>query len=240
LSPPKTHLYNFKRKNFIAVESYVKDFKAVEVLLLESRVQMVVDGMTGVGKTTLVDILAKELDLVPFNEVFEDSNRLLHKFFYDRERWCFPMQVNFLNHRFKQFKAASLLNSAIMDRSIYSDHIFACMYREIGYMAPEEYNVYQSLLYNMLEHLTPPKLVIYLRVGAREAIRRIKKRGRPDELTVEDSYWKKLHGFYEKHYSDYRLTNLLLLEVDGYDFVKFKNHRKIIVDEVLKKWKELA
>jgi len=125
--------------------------------LLENRVQMVVDGMTGVGKTTLVDILARELDLTPFKEIFEDENNLLHKFFYDRERWCFPMQVNFLNHRFKQYKDATLLNSAVMDRSIYSDPVFAGMYREIGYLSPEEYNVYQSLLGNMLEHLTLPK-----------------------------------------------------------------------------------
>lgn len=195
--------------------------------------------MTGVGKTTLVNILAKELDLKPFNEIFEDENKLLHKFFYDRERWCFPMQVNFLNHRFKQYKIASSLNSAVMDRSIYSDNIFADMYKEIGYLTPEEYNVYQSLLGNMLEHLTPPQLVIYLRVSAREAIRRIRKRGRSDELDVEDSYWKKLHAFYERKYTNYQLTSLLKIEVDDLDFVKFKNHRTIIVDEVAKKWEEI-
>jgi len=207
--------------------------------VLDNRVQIVVDGMTGVGKTTLVNILAKELDLKPFNEIFEDENKLLHKFFYDRERWCFPMQVNFLNHRFKQYKIASLLNSAVMDRSIYSDSIFANMYKEIGYLTPEEYNVYQSLLSNMLEHLTPPQLIVYLRVSVREAIRRIRKRGRPDELEVEDSYWKRLHSFYEKQYSNYKLTHLLLIEVDDLDFVKFKNHRAIIIDEVSKKWNEL-
>lgn len=206
---------------------------------MENRVQMVVDGMTGVGKSSLVDILSGELDLEPFNEIFEDENNLLHKFFHDRKRWCFPMQVNFLNHRFKQFKDASALNSAIMDRSIYSDSIFASMYKELGYLSREEYNVYQSLLGNMLEHLNPPKMIVYLKVSSKEAIRRIRKRGRPDELEVEDSYWKKLHGFYEKHYSGFRLTSVLSIDVDDLDFVKFKNHRRIVVDEVLKKWKAI-
>lgn len=206
---------------------------------MENRVQIVVDGMTGVGKTTLVNILAEELDLKDFIEIFEDENSLLHKFFYERERWCFAMQVNFLTHRFKQYKTASLLNSAVMDRSIYSDSIFADMYREIGYLAPEEYNVYRSLLGSLLEHLTPPQLIVYLRVSAREAIWRIRKRGRPDELEVEDNYWKKLHGFYEKHYAGFNLTNLLVIDVDDLDFVKYKKHRKIIVDEVIKKWQEV-
>lgn len=206
---------------------------------MENRVQLVVDGMTGVGKTTLVDILAGELDLKAFNEIFEDENNLLHKFFYDRERWCFPMQVNFLNHRFKQYKDASRLNSAVMDRSIYSDQVFAGMYRETGYLSPEEYNVYRSLLGNMLESLTPPRLIVYLRVSDREAIRRIRKRGRADELEVEDGYWKKLHGFYEKHYANFTTADLLVLEADGLDFVKFKNHRKHIVEAVAQKWAEV-
>jgi len=206
---------------------------------MENGVRLVVDGMTGVGKSTLVEILSGELDLEPFNEIFEDDNNLLHKFFHDRKRWCFPMQINFLNHRFKQFKEASLLNSSIMDRSIYSDSIFANMYKDLGYLSREEFNVYQSLLNNMLEHLTPPKMIVYLKVSAREAIRRIRKRGRPDELEVEDSYWKKLHGFYEKHYSDFILTNVLYIEVDELDFVKFKNHRRIVVDEVLRKWEDI-
>ena len=206
---------------------------------MKNRVQIVVDGMTGVGKTTLVNILANELDLKPFTEIFEDENQLLHKFFHDRERWCFPMQVNFLNHRFKQYKTASLLNSAVMDRSIYSDHIFAEMYQEIGYLTREEYHVYQNLLGNMLEHLTPPQLIVYLRVSSQEAIRRIRKRGRHDELEVEDSYWKKLYSCYEKQYTHYTQTELLVIEANDLDFVKFKNHRSQIVDDVYAKWEAL-
>ncbi|MCL6479575.1 MAG: deoxynucleoside kinase [Peptococcaceae bacterium] len=202
------------------------------------RVQIVIDGMTGVGKTTLVEILAKELDLIPFNEIFEDENNLLHKFFHNRKRWAFPMQINFLNHRFRQYKKASLLNSAIMDRSIYSDKIFALMYREVGYFDPEEYNVYYDLLQNMLEHLSPPLLIVYLRVSAKEAIRRIRKRGRPDELEVEDSYWRKLCSFYDEAYENYE-GNLLIIDVDHLDFVKFKHHRAQIVDEIKEKWRTL-
>ena len=53
------------------------------------------DGVTGVGKTSLVKIISEEFNLEPFNEMFDDENRLLHKFFYDRPKWAFPMQTNF-------------------------------------------------------------------------------------------------------------------------------------------------
>lgn len=203
-----------------------------------SKSPIVIDGMTGVGKTTLVKILAEEYDLVPFNEIFEDENKLLHKFFYNREKWAFPMQISFLNHRFKQYKQASLFPS-IMDRSIYSDNIFALMYKELGYFSKEEYNVYYDLLQNMLGHLNSPMLIVYLRVSLKEAIRRIKTRGRPDELEVEDNYWRKLCSFYNETYKNYK-GKLLIIDVDDLDFVKFKHHRIQIVNAIGEKLQELG
>lgn len=204
-----------------------------------NKVQMVIDGMTGVGKTTLVEMLAEEFDLMPFNEIFEDEHQLLHKFFHEREKWAFPMQVNFLNHRFKQYKQACLLNCAVMDRSIYSDNIFAMMYQKLGYFTPEEYAVYSDLLQNLLEHISPPALIVYLKVSANEAIRRIRKRGRPDELDVEDGYWRKLCALYDDTYRHYK-GDLLVIDVDQLDFVRFKDHRTHVVGLIREAWQSLS
>lgn len=40
-------------------------------------VEVVVDGVTGVGKSSLVRIISEEFGLKPFSEMFEDENRLL-------------------------------------------------------------------------------------------------------------------------------------------------------------------
>ncbi|MEQ8176320.1 MAG: deoxynucleoside kinase [Syntrophomonadaceae bacterium] len=184
------------------------------------RVEIVVDGVTGVGKSSLVKIICEEYGLVPFSEMFEDENRLLHKFFNDREKWAFPMQTNFLTNRFKQYCHAMKTGHAVMDRSIYSDRIFARMYLEYEYLKPEEYAVYNNLLEAMLEHVVPPKLLIYLKVGTDEAIRRIHRRGRPDEVEVERGYWDNLNRFYESNYRDYDLgTEVLTIPVDALDYV---------------------
>ena len=204
----------------------------------QAKVQMVVDGVTGVGKSSLVEVLADELGLVPFPEIFEDKNQLLHKFFFDREKWAFPMQINFLNNRFRQFKEATQLNNAIMDRSIFNDRIFARMYKELGYITPEEFDVYENLLGNMLDHVEPPQIVIYLKVSPKEAIRRIQKRGRPDELEVENEYWQRLHRFYEENYSDYKASELLVIDCDGLDFVNIDADRMRVVELIKEKWLE--
>ena len=200
----------------------------------DNRVEIVVDGVTGVGKSSLVKIICEELNYKPFSEMFEDENRLLHKFFYDREKWAFPMQTNFLTNRFKQYQQAMKVGHAVMDRSIYSDRIFARMYLEHGYLIPEEYAVYNNLLNTLLEHVDPPKLLIYLKVSTDEAIRRIHKRGRPDEVEVEREYWELLNKFYEENYKNFNMAKILVLKVDKLDYVHISEDREYIMSEIRK------
>lgn len=192
------------------------------------------DGVTGVGKSSLVNIISEELGLMPFSEMFEDENQLLHKFFYDREKWAFTMQANFLTNRFKQYLQAMRVGRAVMDRSIYSDPIFARMYLQQGYLTPEEYAVYHNLLTAMLEQVAPPKLIVYLRVDTDEAVRRIHRRGREDEMAVEREYWNLLNEYYEHNYADYRQGKVLTLEVAKLDFVHRPADREFVVNEIKK------
>lgn len=198
---------------------------------------MVVDGMTGVGKTSLLDVLVKELNLTPYIEIFRDENDLLGKYYTEGCRWCFPMQLSFLNNRYSQYKDACRLGNAIMDRSVYSDPIFAGMYYKTGDMEPEEYFVYKSIFRNLVESLEPPGLVIYLNVSAEEAIRRIKMRGREDELKMPLSYWRNLHDVYTEYYRNYKLSPLLKIDVDDMDFVNNSGDRAAIV-KMVKEWLE--
>lgn len=182
-------------------------------------VSLVIDGMTGVGKSSLLNIIVKEFELVPYEEIFRDENDLLGKFFTEGNRWCFPMQVSFMNNRYLQYKEACRLKNAVMDRSLYSDPIFASLYNKTGAMEPEEYFVYKSLFRSLVESLNPPELVVFLEVSAEEAIRRIIKRGREDELKVPESYWRNLHQVYTEYYDNYRLSPLLRIDVNEMDFV---------------------
>lgn len=198
-------------------------------------VSMVIDGMTGVGKTSLLNILVEELKLKPYHEIFRDKNDLLGKFYNEGSRWCFPMQISFLNNRFSQYREACDLGEAVMDRSIYSDPIFAELYYQTGSMEAEEYWVYKSLFNNLVESLDPPRLVVYLDVSAEEAIRRIKLRAREDELKVPDSYWRKLHEVYTDYYDNYRLSPLLRVDVNGLDFVNNESHRREVL-QIVREW----
>lgn len=199
---------------------------------------IVVDGVVGVGKSTLMNILVEQ-GYVPFREPVDD-NPILDKFYYDRKRYSFPLQVFFLNKRFKQIKEASKIKNSILDRSIYGDVIFAKMLCDNGEMEKEEFNLYRELLENMLEHLEAPKLMIYLEASVDEAIRRIQKRGRDYEQIVERDYWQHLNNEYSEYFKHYNKSPILKINVDNLDFENNMEDREKVLSLINEKLKECS
>ncbi|MGL6120542.1 MAG: deoxynucleoside kinase, partial [Fusobacteriaceae bacterium] len=139
---------------------YYKDFfEKLKIGGIKMRTVICIDGVVGVGKSTVGDLLAQELNTRLFVEPVID-NPLLDKFYYDRKQYAFPLQVFFLNKRFEMIKDAEKFESCIMDRSIYGDVIFARMLMEDGDMSSDEFKIYEELLTHMLEHIELPKLMI--------------------------------------------------------------------------------
>ena len=189
---------------------------------------IIVDGPVGVGKTSLMDVLIEEFGLTPFIEPVSD-NPLLDRFYHNRKRYSFPLQIFFLNKRFGMLKEAARCDNAIMDRSIYGDVIFARLLNRGGDMEDEEYALYKELLANMLEHVKPPKLMIYLETSVDSVIKKIIKRGRDYEQIVEREYWENLNNEYQDYFRHYNISPLLKINVEDLDFVNNKRDRECVI-----------
>ena len=212
------------------MSSYYKDFfDRLQIQEETMKGIICVDGVVGVGKSTLGKILSDRYNLFFFEEPVV-NNPILDKFYYDKKRYSFPLQVFFLNKRFKMMKEAAELTNCIMDRSIYGDVIFSRMRMEDGDMTIEEFNVYEELLFNMLEHIKKPKLMIYLESSVNHAISQIEKRGRDYELIVPHSYWESLNAHYRNYFDNYNLSDILKINVDGLDFFNNENDRNYILN----------
>lgn len=199
---------------------------------------VIIDGVVGCGKSSMVEILKEELGYQPYYEPV-DNNPILNKFYYDRTRWSFPLQVFFLNKRFAMVKDAERIPNSIMDRSIYGDIIFAKMLAQSGEMSEEEYSLYKELAGNMFEHLKRPKLMVYLQNSVDEVINKIAKRGRDFEQIVERGYWENLNREYAEYFSEYNLSPILTINIDGLDFVGNKTDREYVVGLIKDKLKEV-
>lgn len=193
---------------------------------------IVIDGVVGVGKSTLMEILEKN-GYIAFKEPVT-KNPILDKFYYDRERYSFPLQIYFLNERFKQIKKASQYPNSVLDRSIYGDVIFAKMLRDNGEMSEVEFQIYLDLFGNMMEHLKAPKLLVYLEISTDEAIKRIKKRGREYEQVVEREYWERLNQNYRDYFEQYSFSPVLKINVDQIDFENNLEDREYVLNLIEK------
>lgn len=177
-------------------------------------------GNIGTGKTTLTHLLSKRFGWAPHFEAVVD-NPYLADFYKDMARWSFPLQIFFLNNRFRAHQEITQrTESAIQDRSIYEDaNIFARNLHEAGQMEERDFRNYLELYEVMCQYLTPPDLVIYLRKSLPKLKERIAKRGRDFEKNIPDQYLLDLNRFYDDWMGGYTLGKKLIIDSDGLDFI---------------------
>ncbi|MBN2796107.1 MAG: deoxynucleoside kinase [Clostridia bacterium] len=183
---------------------------------------IVIDGIIGAGKTTVGQIISEAYH-IPFYEELKSktennlAQRMLDQFYHDQNRWSAIIQVMFLNERFKDLKAVEHLKTqALFDRSIYGDEVFARTINDRGQMSDDEFDIYLSLLKNMLEHIHPPELLIYLDVSVDKALSRIKKRSRSTEAsTIPRDYMVDLKKHYEAWFNAFDLCPKVRLNLEG-------------------------
>ncbi len=193
-------------------------------------------GNIGTGKTTLTKLLADHYGWKSHFEVVAD-NPYLKDFYADMSRWSFPLQVFFLNHRFKVHRNVSQQSaSAIQDRSIYEDcHIFARNLFESGRMEKRDYFNYLDLYQQMVQLLDPPDLMIYLRKSVPKLQSQIARRNRDFEQQIPEEYLTCLNRYYDEWIGSYDLGKLLVIDSNDLDFVARPEDFDFIAKQILEK-----
>ena len=184
------------------------------------KIFIAVAGNIGTGKTTLTGLLSKKYGFEPHYEVVVD-NPYLADFYDNMARWSFPIQIFFLNTRFKAHQIINQSsNSSIQDRSIYEDaNIFARNLFESGLMEKRDYHNYLDLYNEMCKHLTPPDLLIYLRKSLPKLKSNIARRGRDYEANISDTYLANLNRYYDEWIEQHHQGKVLVVDSDNYDFL---------------------
>lgn len=221
-------------------------------------------GIIGSGKSSLTEILAKELGTKAYYEPVKD-NPVLPIFYKGNEiaakkraegdkeatnPYAYLLQTFFLNRRFAMIKKAMQDDNNILDRSIYEDEIFMRMNTEMGNATQVEYDIYKSLLHNMMEelplasHKKSPDLMITIKVSYETMIKRIEKRGRDYELIEKDpslvDYYQRLLKHYDIWMKEYDASPLLIIDGDKYDFMESKEDRVQVLETVENKLLKLG
>ncbi|CAL6000954.1 Deoxynucleoside_kinase / Deoxynucleoside kinase family protein [Hexamita inflata] len=161
-----------------------------------------ISGLIGAGKSTLATSIGKLLGIPCYYEPVE-TNVYLEDFYTDMKKYGFAMQVYLFNKRFFQHQTIIWSGkSAIQDRSIYEDAIFAKVLMKQGNMTERDYQTYLDLFRNMSNFMRHPNLLVHLDVTPEEALDRINKRSRGCESGIPIEYLRELYKEYNQFIED--------------------------------------
>ena len=176
---------------------------------------LAVDGPIGVGKTTLVEMLARRFEGV---KILEDAeNPFLGDFYQDRPGAAFQTELYFLLSRYKQQQ--DIAQRELFDRVLVSDYTF-WKNRIFAYLnlSDDELLLFDKL-YTLLEPQVPnPDLAIYLVADLRSCMERIERRQRSFEKNMSEEYMSELLDAYNHYYHYYSRSPLLVVNTENLNF----------------------
>jgi deoxyguanosine kinase len=191
---------------------------------------IVIEGVIGVGKTTLTRLLARPFNAQVLLEVVE-ANPFLGDFYGDRARYAFQTQTFFTLSRFKQQTAE--VAPQIGRGNLVSDYLFAK--NEIfarQNLSSDELDLFFQLYNTLAERVPKPDLVVYLQADVETLMARIALRDRPFERDMDQQYIADLHAAYEAFFAAYAETPLLTIATDALNIVRDPQARGQVVGQI--------
>ncbi|MDR1760216.1 MAG: deoxynucleoside kinase [Fibrobacter sp.] len=192
---------------------------------------LAVEGVIGVGKTSLAKELAKRLNVTLIEEQFNE-NPFLEKFYEMPEAYAFQTQLFFLLSRHRQFQDTFVQNDlfrnlVISDYTFDKDRIFA-----FQNLSESELGMYETVSEALSKNAPVPDLIVYLQASVPTLLKRIQKRGRSMERTIEPRYLRELTERYNHHFFHYRESPVLIINTDHIDFVHNEGHLQQVLNAI--------
>ena len=189
-----------------------------------------IEGPIGVGKTSLAELLSKELGARLVLEDFED-NPFLPDFYNDPDRFGFQTQLFFLLQRYRQQQDLRQVDMfqklLITDYMFVKDRLFASLNLD-----DKEMHLYDTVASLLERNIIRPDLVIYLQADTDVLMKNIAKRGRNMERNVTWEYIDALNQVYTEYFFRYQDTPLVIINTDNIDFVENEKDLKEVIDYI--------
>jgi deoxyadenosine/deoxycytidine kinase len=191
---------------------------------------LAIEGVIGVGKTSLARLLQPVFDAQLLLEVFEE-NPFLADFYADRERYAFQTQIYFLLSRYRQHQVA--VPAALTRGNLIADYTFAkdALFAGLN-LSGDELQTYGLVHRALAERIPIPDLIVFLRVETEAAMARIASRDRAYERNIESAYIAELNRAYEDFYSAQAELPILTIDTTKLNFVEQPSHLDRVVNRI--------
>ena len=178
-----------------------------------------IEGVIGVGKTTLARMLQPRFGAELQLEVFEE-NPFLADFYSDRERYAFQTQIFFLLSRYHQ-QRRSVRTVVDNGKHLITDYTFAKdqLFAKIN-LQGDELDIYYEVHKALGEKVRLPDLIVHLTADIDAVMQRITLRDRSYERNMEREYIESLAKAYSDYYEfNYQGPPVLSIDTSGLNIV---------------------
>jgi deoxyadenosine/deoxycytidine kinase len=195
---------------------------------------IVIEGVIGVGKTSVVEHLAERLEA---RTVLEEwgQNPFLTPFYEGKPGAAFQIELFYVLSRYRQQQ--ELTQRALFQSYTLSDYLFekSKLFAYLN-LDDSELLIYEKLYAMLMEGVPRPDLVVYLQAPTEVLLRRIRARGRPEEAHLSEEYLAEVNRAYNHYFFHYTATPLLVVNTTDVDFAK----RAEDVDDLLKQIRSMG
>jgi deoxyguanosine kinase len=188
-----------------------------------------IEGNIGAGKTTLARMLASQFNGKLILEQFE-NNPFLAKFYENRERYAFPVELSFLAERYQQLRTELPSQELFSDFTISDYFLNKSVIFARKTLSEDEYQLFFKLFNIMNANLPKPDLLVHLYVKTERLQSNIKKRGREYEQNIPDEYLENIQTSYFEYLKQQKSLKVLLLDINQLDFVENPAHYHLLVN----------
>ena len=202
----------------ICYKIYITFYKKQKILVS-------IDGLPGVGKTTLIEHL-RTLNYVDFVDepvnrwltiTSDDGESILEKFYKDKKKYGFPFQILAYITRLIEIKKIVNKNKnnnkiIIMERSLDTDkYVFELSLYDSGAINTIEHKIYGLWFDHFIKKYQTTK-VIYIKASADVCKNRIIKRNRRGEENIAIEYLEKCIEYHENMIKRFPPSCVLIID----------------------------
>jgi len=203
-----------------------------------------IEGVIGVGKTTLARLLQPAFQSELVLEVFEE-NPFLSDFYSDRQRYAFQTQIFFLLSRYYQ-QRRSVPEILKHGYPLITDYTFAkdALFARIN-LAGDELEMYYRVHDALAEKIPLPNLIVYLRADIEVLMQRIASRDRPYERNMEQDYIGQLIQAYDDYFLNNQARNVsgnvtvLTLDTNELDYIRKAEDLRLVENRIRQALKQV-
>jgi deoxyadenosine/deoxycytidine kinase/nucleoside 2-deoxyribosyltransferase len=179
-----------------------------------------VSGPIGVGKTSLIEVMASRGDWTVLEEPI-DENPYLSDVYTDMSNVGFRMQSYYLGQRARQHRRVKDLTGPILqERCLIEDaEVFFPAYHESGAYDENDLETLNGL-YRVLDETVPkPDLIVYLWAPFDVTLARIRRRDREAEREIDVDFLRNVYEAYGRWVARHHDPQLLTIDTEVMDFV---------------------